>query len=97
LIFPVVYGINSRFVKIYEGGYKNKKMQEIIEAPIPGKVLSVDVAVGNTVEEGAVVCTIEAMKMENPILSPVKGSVTEVEVSSGATVKTGEKLVVIEY
>jgi len=72
-------------------------MQEIIEAPIPGKVLSVDVTVGNTVEEGAIVCTIEAMKMENPILSPVKGSVTEVTVSAGTAVKTGEKLAVIEY
>ncbi|MEA3442512.1 MAG: biotin/lipoyl-containing protein, partial [Chloroflexota bacterium] len=69
-------------------------MQEIIEAPIPGKVLSVDVTAGNTVEEGAIVCTIEAMKMENPILSPVKGSVTEVTVSAGAAVKSGEKLAV---
>jgi biotin carboxyl carrier protein len=55
------------------------------------------VTVGNTVEEGSVVCTIEAMKMENPILAPVKGSVTEVTISPGQTVKTGEKLVVIEY
>jgi len=72
-------------------------MKEIIEAPLPGKVLSVDVAVGNIIEEGGMVCTIEAMKMENPILSPVKGSVKEVAVSPGVIVKTGDKLVVIEY
>jgi biotin carboxyl carrier protein len=71
--------------------------QEVIEAPLPGKILQVNVTVGNTVEEGSVVCTIEAMKMENPILAPVKGSVTEVTISPGQTVKTGEKLVVIEY
>jgi len=71
--------------------------QEIIEAPLPGKILQVDVTVGNTVEEGGVICIIEAMKMENPILSPVKGSVTEVTISPGQTVKTGEKLAVIEY
>jgi len=71
--------------------------QEIVEAPLPGKVLTVNVTVGNTVEEGGVICTIEAMKMENPILSPVNGSVKELAISPGQTVKTGEKLVVIEY
>jgi len=71
--------------------------QEIIEAPLPGKIIRVEVTVGNTVEEGGVICTIEAMKMENPILSPVKASVVEVAVSPGQIVKTGEKIAVIEY
>ena len=71
--------------------------QEIIEAPLPGKIIRVEVTVGNTVAEGGVICTIEAMKMENPILSPVKASVIEVAVSPGQIVKTGEKIAVIEY
>ena len=71
--------------------------QEIIEAPLPGKILAVNVTVGNTVEEGGIVCTIEAMKMENPILSPVQGSITEVAIKPGQAVKTGEKLAVVEY
>ncbi|GAH56701.1 unnamed protein product [marine sediment metagenome] len=71
--------------------------QEIIEAPLPGRVLQVNVTVGNTVEEGGVICTIEAMKMENPILSPIKGSVVEVAVSPGQVVKVGGKLAVVEY
>lgn len=71
--------------------------REVIEAPLPGKILQVNVTVGNTVEEGGVICTIEAMKMENPILSPVKGSVIEVAVSPEQIVKTGEKIAVIEY
>jgi glutaconyl-CoA decarboxylase len=71
--------------------------QELIEAPLPGKILQVNVTVGNTVEEGGVVCTIEAMKMENPILSPVKGSAIEVSVSVGQVVKVGDKIAVIEY
>ena len=72
-------------------------VQEIIEAPLPGKIMSVEVTMGNTVEEGGVICVIEAMKMENPILSPAKGSVIEVAVSPGQVVKTGEKIAVIEY
>jgi biotin carboxyl carrier protein len=71
--------------------------REVIEAPLPGKIVRVEVTVGNTVEEGGVVCIIEAMKMENPILSPAKASVVEVAVSAGQVVKTGQKLVVIEY
>jgi biotin carboxyl carrier protein len=71
--------------------------REVIEAPLPGKVVRVEVSVGNTVEEGGVVCTIEAMKMENPILSPVKASVIEVAVSPGQVVKTGQKIAVLEY
>jgi len=72
-------------------------VQEVIEAPLPGKIVNVEVTVGNTVEEGGVICVIEAMKMENPILSPVKASVIEVAVSPGQIVKTGEKIAVIEY
>lgn len=71
--------------------------QEIIEAPLPGKVLEVKVTVGNTIEEGGVICVIEAMKMENPIVSPVKGSVIEVTAAPGQVVKTGEKIAVVEY
>jgi len=71
--------------------------QEVIEAPLPGKVVRVDVAVGNTVEEGGVICVIEAMKMENPILSPVRASVVEVAVTPGQTVKTGQKIAVLSY
>ncbi len=71
--------------------------REVIEAPLPGKIVRVEVKVGNTVEEGGVICIIEAMKMENPILSPAKASVVEVAVSPGQVVKTGDKLAVIEY
>ena len=71
--------------------------QEVITAPLPGRIVRVDVNMGDAVEEGDVICIIEAMKMENPIVSPVKGSVAEVSVSPGKAVRTGEKLVVVEY
>jgi len=71
--------------------------RETIEAPLPGKIIKVEVRVGDTVEEGGTVCILEAMKMENPILSPLKGKVVEVAVSPGQTVRTGDKLAVVEY
>jgi len=67
---------------------KATKIQEIIEVPIPGKIV-----VGNITTKN----TIEAVKMENPTVLPVKGSGKEVLVSSNTIVKTDNKLAVIEY
>jgi len=71
--------------------------QEIIEVPLVGKVLKVNVNSGDKVTEGAEVCTIESMKMENSILTPVSGTVKEVRVSPGQVVKAGETIAIIEY
>jgi biotin carboxyl carrier protein len=70
--------------------------QEIIEAPIPGKIVSVGVSPGDAVEEDGEVCVLQSMKMQNPILSPVDGKVVEVKVAEGQTVETGDVLIVIE-
>ena len=70
---------------------------ETIEVPIAGKMMEIKVAVGNQVNEGDVVCTLESMKMENPILSPVSGTVKEILVSPAQVVKTGEVIAIIEY
>ncbi len=71
--------------------------QEIIEVPITGKVLDIEVKVGDTVEEGDVICYVESMKMENPIVSPVAGKVTEISVTKGEAVEVGKTIAVIEY
>lgn len=70
--------------------------QEVIEAPIPGKIVSVSVSAGDAVEEDAELCSLQSMKMQNPILSPVDGKVVEVKVSEGQTVETGDVMFVIE-
>ena len=57
--------------------------QEKVEVPITGKIVSVNVSEGNTVNEGDVICMLESMKMENPIMAMAGGTVTEVKVSSG--------------
>jgi len=70
---------------------------EKVEAPIPGKILSVDVQVGSKVVEEDTLCILESMKMENPIVAPVNGIVKEIKVAPGQTVQAGNVLVIIEY
>lgn len=71
--------------------------RETIEVPITGKIISVDVKIGDVVNEGDVICVLESMKMENPIVTPVGGTVIEIGVREGQVVKPGEKIAVIEY
>ena len=71
--------------------------QEIIEVPITGKVVSVEVKEGDTVKEGDVICYIESMKMENPILAPENGTITDIKVSAGETVESGKPIATLNY
>ncbi len=70
---------------------------ENVEAPIPGKIISVKVSPGNKVTEGSEICILESMKMENPILSPVNGVVREVKVSPGQSIQAGGLIAIIDY
>jgi biotin carboxyl carrier protein len=71
--------------------------KETVEVPITGKIISVDVKVGDNVKEGDVICVLESMKMENPILSPVDGAIVEVNITVDQVVKPGDTIAVIEY
>ena len=71
--------------------------QEIIEVPLTGKIISVNVKPGDEVKEGDTLCLLESMKMENPILAPVGGTVTQVGLSPGQVVSTGDLIAIIEY
>lgn len=71
--------------------------QEKIEAPITGKIISFEVKVGDTIQEGDVVCMLESMKMENPITSPVDGTVASISAKEDQVVKPGDVIAVIEY
>ena len=68
---------------------------ETIPAPLPGTVLAVKVAAGESVKAGQVLVVIEAMKMENEILAPHDGTVAQVVTAKGAAVDTGAPLVVL--
>lgn len=67
-----------------------------VKATLPGLVVAVGVAVGDEVEEGAPLLTIEAMKMQNEVRAPRAGRVIEVSVASGVAVATGAALLRLE-
>ncbi len=71
--------------------------QESVEAPITGKIISVNVKEGDTVSEGDVLCMLESMKMENPLVAPINGIIKQVGVAVDQVVKPGDIIAVIEY
>ncbi len=66
-----------------------------IISPMPGTILSVNVAVGQAVKAGDVLMVLEAMKMENDIVASADGTVKQLLVSKGSTVNTDDVLAVI--
>jgi len=67
-----------------------------IKAAMPGRVINVLVAAGDSVQANQGVIVLEAMKMENEVKSPKAGKVTEVKVVAGQTVEKGDLMMVIE-
>jgi acetyl-CoA/propionyl-CoA carboxylase, biotin carboxylase, biotin carboxyl carrier protein len=69
--------------------------RDAIVTPMQGTVLAVEVAEGDEVEPGQVVCVVEAMKMENEITSPRAGTVSELSVEPGQPVSTGQVICLV--
>ena len=67
-----------------------------ILAPMPGKVVRVQLEAGATVEKGTGVVVVEAMKMQNEMKSPRAGVVVSINVKPGDTVNAGDVLAVVE-
>ncbi|MER6575300.1 biotin carboxylase N-terminal domain-containing protein [Nonomuraea sp. NPDC001023] len=65
-------------------------------APMPGSVLRVEVAEGDTVARGQPVLVLEAMKMEHRIAAPAGGVVSDVRVEKGQQVEAGAVLAIIQ-
>ena len=77
------------------GGGSGGAGGDTLPSPLQGTVLKVAVEKGAAVEEGALVCVIEAMKMENEITAHKAGKVSELPIAVGASVATGDTLAVI--
>jgi acetyl-CoA carboxylase biotin carboxyl carrier protein len=67
-----------------------------VEAHITGTVWKIEVAVGDTVEEGDTVLILESMKMEMPVEAEDEGTVKEILVEEGQPVSEGDTLVVLD-
>jgi pyruvate carboxylase len=64
-----------------------------VRASLPGLVVAIQAEVGDELEEGAPLVTLQAMKMENEVRAPRAGTVVEVAVAAGQPVATGALLV----
>lgn len=66
-----------------------------VESPMPGTILDVKTSVGASVNEGDVLCILEAMKMENDIVAPSAGTVASINVNKGDSVEAGQVLITL--
>jgi acetyl-CoA/propionyl-CoA carboxylase biotin carboxyl carrier protein len=69
--------------------------RDAVISPMQGTVLSVEVAEGDQVDAGEVVCVVEAMKMENEITAPRAGTVSRLSVAVGEPVTSGQVICVL--
>ena len=74
----------------------NRKRSGTVSASMPGKVVTVEISVGDFVEEGDTILILEAMKMQNEVSAPISGTVSAVHCEDGMNVEANVPLVVIE-
>jgi 3-methylcrotonyl-CoA carboxylase alpha subunit len=79
-----------------EGGSAGAAADGAIVAPMPGRVIAVEVAAGDRVAEGQKLVTLEAMKMEHALVAPFDGIIAELHASAGGQVTEGTVLVRVE-
>lgn len=91
-------------VRILPAGMEIKKKDDTrpraeikggVFAPMQGMIVKLNVGAGGEVEEGDVICVLEAMKMQNDIHAPKSGTVKEIFIDEGDTVMQGDLLMVI--
>ena len=84
------------FKRVHGDASEPEELESGFNAPMPGKVIQVNVEEGQEVEKGTVLILLEAMKMEHRIVAPSAGKVTEVFVKNGDLVNQGFKLIHFE-
>lgn len=87
---------NHRVRAALGSGSKMLVGRQVVQAPMPGRVVRVPATVGDEVKAGDTLLVLEAMKMENQLRSPIDGYVVEVTAVAGQVVQPGHKLAVVE-
>jgi len=67
-----------------------------VTVPMVGKIISVQVKVGDQVNENDQIATLEAMKMEMPVVAPVSGVIKEIKVEAGQEIDAETVIAIIE-
>jgi 3-methylcrotonyl-CoA carboxylase alpha subunit len=96
-LFTVEEGKTWRFGPYRaEGGGIGSASDGTILSPMPGRIIAVEVAAGQSVTKGQKLVTLEAMKMEHSLTAPFDGVVTELNADVGGQVREGMILVRVE-
>ena len=69
---------------------------KMLLCPMPGLIVSMNVAEGDAVQEGQALCTVEAMKMENVLRAETDGTIKSIKVEPGASVAADELMIEFE-
>ncbi len=85
----------TRYIIRTRGGAESAQGDLVVTAPMPGKIVRVEVEVGQAVKPGDGLVVIEAMKMENEFRATTAGTVREVRVQVGQAVNAGDVLIVV--
>lgn len=93
----VTVGGETFFIERVQGlGRPHDAVPSDFAAPMPGKIISVKIEAGASVEKGQVLVLMEAMKMEHRIEAPCSGTVTGVFCAEGELVEQGTQLLEFE-
>jgi oxaloacetate decarboxylase alpha subunit len=76
-------------------GRQERVGSDVVKAQIPGRVVRLWVAEGDTVESGQRLLAIEAMKMENEVRAPRAGTVGSIRVAAASSVELGDELLTV--
>ncbi len=92
---PAFAELGRRRRERVRGGGAAGAGRDAVVSPMQGTVLAVEVAEGDEVTAGQVLCIVEAMKMENEVHAHRAGRVTELSVAPGQPVKTGQVICIV--
>ncbi|NOQ44824.1 MAG: biotin/lipoyl-binding protein [Nitrosopumilus sp.] len=96
---PITLNTHTHFDEVvykHTGGGGTANAQISLKSQIPGKVVSIAVADGDSVKKGDVVCTLESMKMQVAVKAHKDGSIKSIKIKEGGTVAKGDVVADIE-